>query len=73
MPIVKNVIEIESYNLAQANITNPFYIIPLVRFDDKDVAEYLNKDNIHHLRQSHKILLVLVLMRVVLLLIEKTS
>ncbi|OUU14733.1 MAG: hypothetical protein CBB97_24720 [Candidatus Endolissoclinum sp. TMED37] len=44
--IVKNVIEIESYNLAQANITNPFYIIPLVRFDDKDVAEYLNKDNI---------------------------
>ena len=44
--IVKNVIEIESYNLAQANITNPFYIIPLVRFDDKDVAEYLKKDNI---------------------------
>ena len=44
--IVKNVIEIESYNLAQTNITNPFYIIPLITFDDKDVAEYLKKDDI---------------------------
>ena len=42
--IVKNVVQIESYNLTSININKPFYIIPLISFDDKDVAEYLKKE-----------------------------
>ena len=43
--IVKNVLQVEAYNLASININKPFYIIPLIRFDDKDVAEFLKKES----------------------------
>lgn len=43
--IVKNVLQVEAYNLASININKPFYIIPLISFDDKDVAEYLKKES----------------------------
>ena len=44
--IVKNVLQVEAYNLASININKPFYIIPLITFDDKDVAEYLKKNHL---------------------------
>tara|TARA_A100001015_G_scaffold303145_1_gene392319 strand:- start:237 stop:2741 length:2505 start_codon:yes stop_codon:yes gene_type:complete len=43
--IVKNILQIEAYNIASININKPFYIIPLISFDDKDVANYLQKED----------------------------
>ena len=43
--IVKRVLQIEPYNIGNVNVDKKLYIIPLISFDDKDVANYLNKSD----------------------------
>ena len=44
----KNVLKLEIQNLINTNLNKPIYIIPLISFDDKDVALFLKKDDVEN-------------------------